>query len=121
MKITAEKLLTIGDSRVLNDLAEQKLPALGAYRLSRLSAVVLPECARIQQARNALLTPETAVEISPGTWQLRPECMEAFSAAITPLLSEEIEINSKPLTLADLAGASISANAIAALGCLLEE
>ncbi len=121
MKLTGEQLLILGDAGVLAELGAQKLAPLAAYRIARVTAVVLPEVMRILVARNAMLTPENSTEISPGVWQLRPAFAADFTAAVDPLLKETVDLAVKPLTLGDLDGATITPRSIQALGPLLEE
>lgn len=120
MKITAQRLLSIADSGVLAKLSAQDISPIGAYRLGRLMAVVEPEAMRVQAARNKLITPENSTE-EAGRRQVRPECVEAFMAAVTPLLAEEIEISVKPVFLADLEGAKVSTGDLLLLGELVAE
>lgn len=121
--VTVGQLIEIANGNVLAKLADQDLPVLTAYRLSRLIAVVAPELTRALKAKTDLFTDANSVPVPniPGTRSIKPEFMSAFEKSYTPLMAEKVVIAVSPLTLeTDLAGVRMSAHDITSLGQLLK-
>ncbi len=123
MRLTVGQLIAIGQSGALAKLARQDFPAVAAFRLSRLIAVLEPEIANALQARFKLFTDENSEPLAgaPGQRTIRLDAIPAFQAALAPLLEEQVEVNVTPLALDELPSAQLSAADVLALGPLLKE
>jgi hypothetical protein len=123
--LTVRQLIMMGDSGALAKLAAQDFPAVTAYRISRIISMVQPEIARAMKSRQSLFTDDNSTSmpsLGSGGRQVKPEKMEAFMAALNPLLDEKVEVSVTPLSFDDdLAGAKFSARDIEALGPLLRK
>ena len=123
--ITIGQLIQIGQSGVLlMKLAHQDFPALTAFRLSRLIAIVQPEIQRAFDARSKLFTAEnsTSAPDNPANKTVKPEFQDQVKKELDVLAAGKIDLPVSPLSPEeDLPGAKLSAQDILDLGPLLKE
>lgn len=106
MKLTVTQLLNVAP--VLRKLASQDLDAPTAFRVGRLARKMEPEIKDAEASRLALIKEHG--EESGETISVPAEKMEAFLAAIKPLLETEVTIPGlDPLPLAALGSAKLTA------------
>jgi hypothetical protein len=104
---------------LLNDESNKKIPAIAAYRMSRLFKKLEPEFLIVEERRVALVK-EFAVE-KDGNYEVPPEKVVAFSEKYAPILAEKVEIDVKPLKLSEFEHFTTSAGDMIALDKLIEE
>lgn len=106
MKLTVEQILNVAP--VLRKLATQDLDAPVAFRVGRLARKMEPEIKDAEDSRVKLIKEHG--EQTGETIQVKPENLEAFVAAVKPLLETEVTIPGlDPLPLAALGSAKLTA------------
>lgn len=106
MKLTVQQLLTAGP--VIRNLVNQPLKAHVAFKVGRLARLMEPEMKAAEEGRLSLIKEHG--EQKGDAITVKPENIEAFIAALTPLLESEVTINGlDPLPLAALEDATMTA------------
>ena len=122
--VTVAQLILLGQTDTLAKLSAQDLPALAAFRINRFVAALTPEIQRALKARRDLFTDGNS-DPTPGQTGSRtskPDKVEEFVKAQTPLLEEKVTVAITPLSLdEDLPGVKLASRDIDALGALLKK
>lgn len=108
MTLTVRDILIAVDSGALKRLAQQPIPATGAWKLRRILRLLEAEYSAANAARLALMTEDNSIPVNGGQGRMvKPECAAAFEA--DPVFAQTVELNADPISLESLAGATISA------------
>ena len=100
MKTTIEKIL---DAReVLSRLAEKALPVKQSYRLAKLVKAVNDELSIYEGERIKLCEEYGTLDKDNGVYKFEGENREKFNADINVLLSQEVELDVKPIDISNL-------------------
>lgn len=106
-------------SAILGAEENKKIPAVAAYRISRLLKRLEPEFSVAEERRVALV--KEFSEEKEGKFEVPMEKVVAFSEKYAPILGEKVEVDVKPLKLADFEHCKASAGDMLALDKLIEE
>lgn len=101
----------------LHKLMNTPLPAAVAFRLKRVVRVVQPELQAYEEQRLKLVH-EFGEKGEDGRTIVTPANMPAFTEQIEALFNVDIEVNFKPLPIADLGDTAVTAADLLALDWL---
>lgn len=124
MKATLAQIKNAIETQAIKRLAGQSLPVKTAYWLGRTLDAAAAEYDRIQRANLDLVKKHGGQEVREGFWQIppdKPELNKAYFEEYGELMSAEVEITGRQLTLDELEGVSISAGDLMALSFLVAE
>lgn len=100
MKTTIEKIL---DAReILSRLAVKALPVKQSYRLAKLVKAVNDELSVYDGERIKLCEKYGTLDKDNGVYKFEGENREKFNADINVLLSQEVELDVKPIDISNL-------------------
>lgn len=120
MTLTVKEILIAVDSGALKRLAQQPIPAIGAWNLRRILRLLEAEYGAANAARLALITEENSIPVNGGpTRMVKPEFVAAFEA--DPVFAQTVTIDVDPLPVALIEGAAISASDMDLIGPLIQE
>lgn len=118
MQLTMQQLLT--SVPALQKLANQSAPIQVAFRL----ACLLREIQRVVEPYEQIrlkLAEQYGVASGQGQWSIPTERTAEFVSALDPLLREPVRVAVPPITLDDLAFATLSAQEVLAITWLFEQ
>lgn len=120
MQLTIRELLVAVDSGALKRLAQQPIPAVGAWKLRRIMQLLMAEYGPANEARMGLITDENSLPVNGGQGRMvKPEFVAAFEA--DPVFAQTVEIKADPIALEMLANATISAADMDLIAPLLQD
>jgi len=121
---------TLGDlvkaEPVLHGLCALKLPALAAYHLKKLRALVAAETSHFNEERDRYVT-ELGAALDDGAFRITPEheqwpeFVRRMEALVAEWAAVPVEIAWRPVTLELLGDARVSSDDLTALGPLFAE
>ena len=100
MKTTIEKILDARDT--LSRLAERTLPVKQSYGLAKVVKAVNGEFAIYEGERIKLCEKYGTLDKDNGVYKFEGENREKFNADINVLLSQEVELDVKPIDISNL-------------------
>lgn len=100
MKTTIEKILDVRET--LSRLAEKALPVKQSYRLAKLVKAVNNELSIYEGERIKLCEKYGTLDKDNGVYKFEGENREKFNADINVLLSQEVELDVKPIDISNL-------------------
>lgn len=144
MKLTVQRIMELIPVVTAIIQRDAPMPQKGKYRFARMHAKLMAEFAPANDRRNAMIKAydfpqmvpnpnyldgvpaDQPREIPTGEFTLPPDKVEEFNAAWAPIAEEEVEVDIRPIPLAqiDLGDAtvgSVSTAEFSILGDLVEE
>jgi hypothetical protein len=120
MILTVREILIAVDSGALKRLAQQPIPAVGAWRLRRILRLLEAEYGAASAARIGLMTEENSMPVNGGAARMvKPEFAAAFEA--DPVFAQTIQIDAEPIPVAMLEGSTLSASDMELIAPLIQE
>lgn len=118
MTLTLGQLVDAEGSLV--ELLRVSLPAASAFHVAKISRLVRDEAKGYHVQRNALIQ-RLGVAVSSGTFTVSEANMPSFEKEVNDLRSTVVDMPTTPITMAMLAGSSLTAGTLVGLGPLLVE
>lgn len=120
MQVTVQQI--VNGAPALRSLANEKLPARVAFRLSGVLKQVQEHLSAYDEARIQTLENAGCTKREDGTGYEIPEDRHGdIESEINSLLTEEVEIAANPIPLSALDGASLTAQQLMALDWLITD
>lgn len=118
MKLTLKQVVESKDA--LQHLMDCKLPVKTAYNLQRDLRKVLVEIESFNQFHDQKVK-ELGEEVMPGKYRVKQECMQEYQEVVSELLTSDIELDLRQVSLDDLKSVDLSVRDMLLLEYLIKE